>query len=735
VYFVPLQPLTTPDFIVPTIADSLKFTFYGEGDPKTQLLHYLRDKHLLLLLDNFEHLLDGVDLLPEILDHAPGVKLLVTSRERLHLREEWVFDVRGLFYPEQDTGDWLDDYTAIQLFIQHARRAGYALADEDRPAIIHICQLVEGMPLAIELAAAWVRHMPCVEIARQIESSLDLLTTTIRNVPDKHRSMHAAFEHSWRLLTEEERAVYGKLSVFRGGFTRNAAEQVAGATLPILVSLVDKSLLRVDASGRYSLQELLRQYAAYQLDYSGEADATRNVHCAYYAEFLRQREPDLKGSHQVTALDEIEAELDNVRLSWRWAVEQRREQDILQSLSSLCLFYQIRSRTQEGADAFTIAANRFGDVENLLLAQLLLCQGWFQDYRVHASEHIHKGMTLFLRQRGADMTMPLPLLLVISLVDEFGGYEGLHKFYQDCLTAARIRGDAWGAAWSLHCMGALAWVFEKYVEAQSFLQQGRAGFRALGDGWGMSWQVSILGQVEQELKNYVAARQYHQEHLALCKEVGDIAGVSFALGQLGIVALALGEPESYRRYVGEALKLSLELTFVPGIWQVLYGIARDLAAQEGKTEQAVELYTLLLHTVYDGGVRYNKDDILSQLDTLKPKLPPGIFDAAVRRGQAASLEGAATAFLDQFLAPDEPQMVAAGNTSPLPNQSLIDPLTTRELEILRLIAAGLSNREIADQLVLAATTVKWYVNQIFSKLDAHSRTHAIARASEFKLLS
>ena len=182
-------------FIVPAIADALHFTFRGELDPKQQLLGYLRGKHLLLVLDNFEHLTEGADLLPEMLEHAPNLKLLVTSRERLRLREEWLFDVGGLTFPDNAQTQGWDDFTAVQLFLQSARRAGYAPADADIASIVRICQVVEGIPLAVELAAAWVRVMPCADIAREVEHSLDILTTTTaqraRKAPQYARRLRA----------------------------------------------------------------------------------------------------------------------------------------------------------------------------------------------------------------------------------------------------------------------------------------------------------------------------------------------------------------------------------------------------------------------------------------------------------------------------------------------------------------------------------------------------------------
>jgi predicted ATPase len=229
--------------------------------------------------------------------------------------------------------------------------------------------------------------------------------------------MHAAFEHSWKLLSEEEQTVFRKLSVFRGSFIREAAQQVAGALLHTLAALVDKSLLRVDMNGRYSLHELLRQYAAYQLENAGEADAARDAHCAYYAEFLRRLARDVKGVNQIRALDEIEAEIDNVRLGWRWAVEQSKEHEILQSIDSLAYFYQIRSRFHEAAETFGMAVKRFGDTENEVLGQSLMLQAWFSFFENNARigrELLLRGEPI-MRRLGFHKMMPLlfPIYIVL----------------------------------------------------------------------------------------------------------------------------------------------------------------------------------------------------------------------------------------------------------------------------------------------------------------------------------
>src|SRR6266545_4062733 len=284
VYFVPLAALNAADMLVPAIASALGFALHGLADPKAQLLAYLRTKDMLLVLDNFEQVLDGADVLSDLIQAAPGVVVLATSREPLHLRVEWLMDLDGLPVPQDVEASSVERSSAVQLFVQTARRmqADFALSPATSPSVVRICQLVAGTPLAIELAAAWVRSQSCVEIARALEQSLEQLATTMRDVPARHRSMRAVFEHSWRLLSDAEQGVLRRLAVFRGGMEADAAEQVAGATSSLLAALVDKSLLRRNGAGRYDLHELVRQYAGEQLEAAGEAGEIRNQHTACF---------------------------------------------------------------------------------------------------------------------------------------------------------------------------------------------------------------------------------------------------------------------------------------------------------------------------------------------------------------------------------------------------------------------------------------------------------------------
>jgi len=414
VYLVPLAPVRSIDLLISTIAGALNFAFQDQEDPRAQLLDYLCTREVLLMLDSFEHLIqsESMELLIDILSAAPGVKIMVTSQERLNVQGEWILEVRGLRYPEFGrpglrttrgvsalrqgsparpskypngvagaVPDDVEEYDAVQLFIQSARRirGDFSLPIEAIPGVIRICQLVEGMPLGIELAAAWVQMFSCQEIAEQIEYDLDFLSTSMRDVPERHRSTRAVFEHSWSRLSEEERRVFRKLSVFRGGFRKQAAELVTDISLPQLFALVYKSLVRTDPSGRLEIHEILRQYAEERLQQiPDEAEQARDKHCDYYAEFLHRMEERLEGVERREALEEMGKEIENVRAGWDWAVSQGNESAIGKYVESLFLFYETRGWFHDGEEAFGRAAQRLEEVGqegSVVVWRLLARQG------------------------------------------------------------------------------------------------------------------------------------------------------------------------------------------------------------------------------------------------------------------------------------------------------------------------------------------------------------------------
>jgi predicted ATPase len=305
-WLVVLPPGCTTAALLAAIAETLGLRRAPGGDPMAVLLAQLAPKAALLILDNGEHLSGqaSVAFLAELLQRAPDLTLLATSRVALQLREEWLYSVGGLPIPPAAEVEDVDQYAALQLFEASARRASssFSLAAE-RAAVVEICRLVEGVPLAVELAAGWRHLLPCQAIAQEIARSISFLQSDLRDMPERHRSIRAVFDQSWQLLSPDERQTLQQLSVFRGSFGREAAGAVAGAVLPMLSALTRTSLIQLQPDGRYHLHELVRHYAAEQFGQSAltATVAARDRHCFYYLRFLAERSAAMNGHKQLQA--------------------------------------------------------------------------------------------------------------------------------------------------------------------------------------------------------------------------------------------------------------------------------------------------------------------------------------------------------------------------------------------------------------------------------------------------
>jgi predicted ATPase/class 3 adenylate cyclase len=359
VYFVGLAYISSHDDLIIKIAESIQYAFYNESganlpvqEAQSQLLHYLADQKALLVLDNFEQLMQFADFLFEILSATRSVKLLVTSRERLNLPGEWVVELGGLSFPEMQTVDAIPGYAAVQLFIQTAERTGaYTVSPQDYATIAHICRMLEGMPLGIEMAAASARLLSCAEIAHEIEQNLDFLAATWRQVPERHHTLRAVFEASWRLLTVKEQNAFIHLAIFRGGFNRDAAAKVASLSFSMLSNLVNKSLLRRIASGRYEIHPVLKPYAIEKLfnDPAAQMEA-RSQHAFYFADWLSGMFEALKGENQLAALTALRAEVQDLRAAFQTLMEQQEYHRLDKMYPAFILFFEMndqRVETQE----------------------------------------------------------------------------------------------------------------------------------------------------------------------------------------------------------------------------------------------------------------------------------------------------------------------------------------------------------------------------------------------------
>ena len=579
VCFVPLVSASSPEFIVPAVADALGFTFSGPVDLKMQLLNYLREKCLLLVLDNLEHLLEGSELLAELLQQAPGVKLLVTSREQLNLQGEWLFDLHGLPVPPLDQVVPLEKYSAVALFVQSAGRAqmGFELRAEDQPWVAHICRLVEGMPLALELAATWVRTLSPAEIATEIERNLDFLSVSARDLPERHRSMRAVFDSSWQMLLAEEQRVLCRLSVFCGGFLREAAEQVAGASLSLLSALVTRSLVRRTVAGRYDLHELVRQYTHERLASSPELEAVRNEHMHFFLKLAEAAELELRGAEQLAWLDCLENEHENLRVALEWSLRDQAldAQESLRLTGALYLFWKRRAHWSEGREWLKRALAQSADSQ-------------------------------VTRERVKALNAAV--LLAADQADTGPAWQ----LAQENLHLSRELGDESSIARSLNSLGFLLWKKKDFARARASCEEALGLFRELGDRFAIADSLHNVSHIAINQTDYEAAQRYCSEAATIYRELGDDIGLDDALGDLGLVAYLRNDHAAARPYLEESLARFRRAASVPGVVSALNRLG-DLARCQGDYAQAEMLYAECLALYRDLG---DKDEFPSLLHNL-----------------------------------------------------------------------------------------------------------------------
>ena len=599
VYFVPLTPVNSTRFIVPVIADAIGFAFQGANptNPKTQLIGYLRGKQLLLLLDNLEHLLadPGIELLTDLLSNAPQLKLLATSRESLGLQGEWVFEVKGLPIPESGQEKESVQDTSVELFLQRARRAhvGFNMMAEDYPAILRICRLVDGMPLGIELAAAWVRILTCEKIASQIERGLDFLNVSARDLPSRHRSMRAVFDHSWKLLTEEEQGVLLRLSVFKGGFQSEAAEQVAGAKLSTLSALVTKSLVRRSGDHRYDLHELIRQFAAEQFaNHPEERVATHVRHGSYYLTYFGQADAGLRSSAQRETLADLTAEMDNFRAAWEWGISSAEFALVKQAMRTLTMLYDTRGWYQEGIDTLDRAATTLetthgqsplDKITQVILGHILATRSLLAS-RLGQYEQARKEL-----ERSLEILRPLNELRVLvepiyslgEVMELTGDYARALELYSEGLEIATTIGDRWFAALYLTCRIGLVGITQMLVKPEithEQLQSVVSEWRAIGDPRFIAIGLNSLYWSALRLERYDEARAALEESIELSISVGDRWVLGFAYRGLGIIAQAQSEQTKAVEMFRKSLDIFTELGARQDIARALADMSRSIFA-------------------------------------------------------------------------------------------------------------------------------------------------------------
>lgn len=674
--------------VISTIGASLGVSFSGKAPLKRQLVDAIREKMMLLVLDNFEHLTDEAGQVVDILEEAPGLKVIVTSRERLSLYGECIFDLDGLPYPRTVT-DAIRFKTldSIQLFEQRAQQVNqsFNLAAE-LPEVAHICRLLEGMPLALEMAASWTRTLSCQYIAQEIEQNLDFLATRARNVPERQRSIRAVFEYSWDFLTEAEQTVFKKLAVFVGGFTLEAAQPVAGASALILADLVDRSLVRQEASGRYSVHELLRQFgreklAADQASY----EATKNRHCGYFADYVQQRDFEAQRDYTKSLLD-WDVEIDNIRAAWHWAVTHAHAEALLKIHRGLAEVFEVTGRPMEGEELFLHAASRLAviyetkkrqqtpDYEETgaIYSYMLSWQGWFTLRRCHfpqakvllnqalsissgadqgsqwhqafpkyqlglvdwylgrydsAQAYLTKSLAISQQTNGF-FTIFLSLLHLGMTEASLGNYQVAHQHHQECITICEKMGIPSALGIQYLCLGRITYFSGGYAEAEQLLTKAVTLCRQGWHQFNLALSLSYLGLIQAHLGDLAQAHQNCLEGMALFDNIDDPYGIALIWDHLGQVAWLKADYEESRISFLNALETAYPVKMQPQILSALVGLARHLIRGE-KPEQAAHL---LSHIIADAAcahdVRVTAQHLLTDLPA--PSNQPPEFEALIR---------------------------------------------------------------------------------------------------------
>ncbi|MDQ5853440.1 MAG: tetratricopeptide repeat protein [Chloroflexota bacterium] len=607
VFFVALAHLSDPALVVPTIAQTLALQEAG-GRPLLQLLQeYLRDKQVLLVLDNFEQIMLAAPVVADLLAGAPRLTILVSSRECLHIYGEKEFAVPPLGVPALEhlpSVDKLTMYAAVRLFVERAQdaRHDFRITPENAPAIAEICSRLDGLPLAIELAAARVRLLPPQAILGRLASRLTLLTGGARNLPERQQTLRRAIDWSHDLLDERDKLLFRRLAVFAGGCTFEAVAGVCDPDGTLVVdvldgveSLVNQSLLRetetTSGEPRFTMLQTICEYALERLEASGEAATLQHQHAGFYLALAEEAEPHLKGAQQVAWLERLETEHDNLRAALHRSMESGDTASALRLAGALAWFWRLRGYLTEGrawldrALALPEAAER-----SLARARALSGAGtlaMLQGDLGTAQDRLEESIELFRAwkdQRGLAFA-----LRTLGIVQQFrGDLAGARALHEQSIALYREEGDRWGIAMARMMLGFLALRQGDLTTARSQHEASLALFRDVQDRWFVAVSLNNLGDVVRMQGDYGQAATYYEESLALFRAVGSRRDGAALLHNLAYVAHYQGDDTRAERLAQESLALQRELGNTEGMTEGLITFARIAGAQR-QAERAARL--------------------------------------------------------------------------------------------------------------------------------------------------
>jgi signal transduction histidine kinase/predicted ATPase len=695
VIFVPLAPIASAKNIPLAIADALSIHLNDTNTLDIQLINHLKDHQLVLVLDNFEHVMDGAKFVSDLLAGTDHVKILVTSRERLHLTSEQVFILQGMMIPDSDQIEQIEDFDSLVLFQRIAEKMDqrFSITDALKPCVIRICQLVEGMPLAIELAAAWVRALSCETILQELEHSFEILGDTLAHVPKRHRNLRMVFEYSWNLLTSEEQAIFQRLSVFRGGFGLEAAKHVTGATEISLSSFIDKSLLQHNTSDRYQIHELLRQFAEDKLSENPEhITEAHYLHGIYFSDFLFNHRAGFTifENRNIPVVITIKTELDNIRSMWDWAIEQQQFDMINRASDSLYHYYRLSEACKEATEVLGKAMTKIETAkpfqnQDRLLAKLLSMIAYhakFSSLQELAQEVALKGLSLARQLNISDVKARCLVILGDNALD-LGQYDEARQYLEESIEIYDELGEIYEDQFP-HLLLALAYRhLGKYeLASQSYHDIIIVGKQRNSDSI-VAWTLSHLGFLNNILGQFTLAKQQNAEAKEIFEDLGITMGILSTNKNLAISYCGMGQYDMARHHFQIALNAYLERgSQLKGLaLKILLGIA-NLMALEGNVVRAVELSTFIRHNFYANSETQMFASGL--LDELKSEIQPEVFQLGQERAKWQELEPLVTGFINEF-------------STPYADDNLDESLSDPELDMLQQMADNLATGRLLDK--------------------------------------
>jgi predicted ATPase/class 3 adenylate cyclase/DNA-binding CsgD family transcriptional regulator len=809
VYFVNLAPVRDPALVLPAITQAFALSEIREYSLLDVLHNALHDRQLLLLLDNFEQVVEAADLLADLLAHCAGLKLLVTSRMALHLRAEHEFAVLPLALPDpRHLADMhaLSQFEAVVLFVARAQavRPAFEVTTANAPAIAEICTRLDGLPLAIELAAARLNVLPLQALLARLSQRLRLLTGGARDAPARQQTLRNTLAWSYELLTTAEQHLFRHLAAFVGGCTLEAVESLVRVlddapadVLDTLASLVDKSLLRQASDEgeepRFVMLETICEYGLEMLAAQGELERTRQAHAAYFLELAEQAELGLEGPEQIRWLKRLEMEHANLRASLEWLLGQGGAEQAgelaLRLGSALAYFWRIRGHYSVGRSMLSQALATRAKVGASLRARALhAVAGLAHSQGDYAQAEALNQESLALARELGDTRCIVEALQGLGGTLWFRDLGLARAVTEEALALARALGDPWNIAGSVYTLGNLLFLQEDHNAARSLLEESLTRFREVGDPWCIANSLQALalshvprwsGMTSREIseRNLARARTLLEEALALQKNIGDKQSAATSLLWLGEVVLEQGEMTSAQSLAEEALRSFKELGDMQGVADTLLDLG-ELAITQGNYTSARARYVeglalarerIIQHPVntmigLEGLAEvvaaqgepiwaarlwgaalaqreatsfpltpYNPARYERAVAAVRAQIGEQVFAVAWAEGRAMSLEQVLVAPAPHTIPPTSP--TGQSSRSPAKSSSTFpDNLTAREVEVLRLVAQGLTDFQVAEQLVISPRTVNSHLTAIYGKIQVSSRSAATRYAIEHHLI-